>query len=640
MTLRWKEGHTIKIGGTIGCGTFGEVRYGRVMETGWNVAVKIVDLAKLDDSSSAAMVKKEIACLKRLRHKNIIGILDVKDKTPYRGTWCRHCACTNLHMQHEGDNCRQCHHSGSDHSVEEVRNVLIMVEELGSGGELFGIMMHCGPFDEDLARFYFTQMIAGLSYIHSKNIYHRDLKPENMVLDHHFDLKIVDFGLAAAVSSESGRKLYSGVGSSSYSAPEVFYARELFEGVGYHGGPADIWSVGVILFVMLTGRPPFIRPLVTSHPRSGLKKDKHFIRLLQGGGYDGVSPAARQLLMSIFRLDPKTRPTLEEIKRSRWYNQALPTRESVHSRMCQKSQSLWSSVGKPWMFSVLRRMQAENVSDDLFQSVSSEEEDEEDDESDESDEDDDEDHDEEDMQLERRSVVNAHANKGDIIHHLTKRDDNYFACLAADERSSNWKQQPPGNDEREGLRGPPTLEDSSASPFHTRAHKSTVLSICDPSSCSSLSSHSLHPSPNALQETKTRHSSRQGGSPCCCSSCSSKSTSTAQCPPTNAYPEIILKCDFYKVLTLLEINLPLLDCSYEIRQPPSSVTEAQPALKTMLNVEILDESLAKRTLHARIYVFSTDKSSCHVLRFHNLQASRVAFDSWIEVLKASLAAFT
>lgn len=126
---------------------------------------------------------------------------------------------------------------------------------------------------------FITCLLAGLEYLHDQGIVHRDLKPENLVLDAHFQLKIVDFGLAARTHEidrmpdarqPQPRVLHSGVGSLPYSAPEVcrfvvalrlaadtlaqvYYSKELYQSRGYNGAAADVWSCAVILFVMLTG---------------------------------------------------------------------------------------------------------------------------------------------------------------------------------------------------------------------------------------------------------------------------------------------------------------------------------------------------------------------------------------------------
>ena len=86
--------------------------------------------------------------------------------------------------------------------------------------------------------------------------------------------------------------LFSGVGSPPYSAPEVYYQRELHGGAGYSGERADGWSIAVILFVMLTGRPPFVRPLAATYSKS-LRRCKHFCRLLKGQGFGNISEQAK-----------------------------------------------------------------------------------------------------------------------------------------------------------------------------------------------------------------------------------------------------------------------------------------------------------------------------------------------------------
>ena len=71
--------------------------------------------------------------------------------------------------------------------------MMMIVQELAIAGELFGLLMHTGPLSEDVARYYFRQMIEGLEYCHAQGVVHRDLKPENLVLDHHYQLKLIDF---------------------------------------------------------------------------------------------------------------------------------------------------------------------------------------------------------------------------------------------------------------------------------------------------------------------------------------------------------------------------------------------------------------------------------------------------------------
>jgi 5'-AMP-activated protein kinase catalytic alpha subunit len=245
-----------EVGSVIGIGSFGEVRHAKHIKTDKNVALKIVDLSRFREDT-AAIIVKEIKILRILDHPNIVGVHEVNEKVPYRGSWCDNCACTSFVRLSNGS-CGNCGHSGFDHAPEEVRPVMLIAQELAVGGELFGLLMHCGKFEPEVARYYFRQLIAGIEYMHSKDVIHRDLKPENLVLDENFRLKIVDFGLAAlnpesseemdSAQSASGNYLmHSGVGSQAYTAPEVFYTKELYSG-GYKGRPADVWSCGVILF--------------------------------------------------------------------------------------------------------------------------------------------------------------------------------------------------------------------------------------------------------------------------------------------------------------------------------------------------------------------------------------------------------
>jgi len=197
--------------------------------------------------------------------------------------------------------------------------------------------------------------VTGIEYLHNHGISHRDLKPENLVLDANFQLKIVDFGFAASFAEAGGGVLHTGVGSQPYSAPEVFYGKDLFDGRGYRGPPADIWSATVILFVMLTGRPPFARPLtqtVGEHRRC-----KHFVNLLRGSGYGDCPSEARAFLTKLFQPDPALRPTLTDIKKDEWFNGPVPSPDSLSVVMQEKAHSVWLSQQKMQMVEIMAKIQ-------------------------------------------------------------------------------------------------------------------------------------------------------------------------------------------------------------------------------------------------------------------------------------------
>ena len=318
------------MGPVLGIGTYGEVRSAIHLQTGKQIALKIVDLARFRPDTAALMLK-EISILRRLNHPNCIGVMHVMKNEPFTGTFCSECACTMFRRSRANPAvCLSCSHESTHHKPQPIsKPVLVIAQELAPGGELFSLLMHGGAIPEPIARHFFAQLLAAIEHCHQREVVHRDIKPENIVFDRHNRLKLVDFGLAACVADKPEGSiertlavLHSGVGSKPYSAPEVSYTREMYNATGYKGKPADIWSCAVVLFVMLTGRPPFYRPLLKTF-NSNLQKCKHFARIIKGQGYEGVPPLARDLLMTLFKLNPDDRLSIEQIRQHPWMTQPM-----------------------------------------------------------------------------------------------------------------------------------------------------------------------------------------------------------------------------------------------------------------------------------------------------------------------------
>lgn len=174
--------------------------------------------------------------------------------------------------------------------------------EYVEGGELFHYIGDRGILAEIEVIHLFRQIIAALLYCHRLNIHHRDLKPENILLDKStFTIKLVDFGMAAL--QPIGKKLTTPCGSPHYAAPEVIRTKS------YDGGKADVWSCGVILFVMLTGYPPF--------NYSGNDADLGVLfRAIARADYvmpTNLSREAQDLIRKILVPDPRRRIPIEKI---------------------------------------------------------------------------------------------------------------------------------------------------------------------------------------------------------------------------------------------------------------------------------------------------------------------------------------
>ena len=151
---------------------------------------------------------------------------------------------------------------------------------------------------------------------------------------------------------------FSGVGSCPYSAPEVFYISSLYNNRPYRGASADVWSCAIILFVMLLGRPPFMRPLAKTYG-SNMRRCRHFVSVMKGEGFGGMSGGARELLMKMMRMAPGERVTLKEIKEDGWYQGPLPSEEDVRKQMEERSCEVYRKLEKAEMIQLIDAVKKE-----------------------------------------------------------------------------------------------------------------------------------------------------------------------------------------------------------------------------------------------------------------------------------------
>ena len=194
--------------------------------------------------------------------------------------------------------------------------------ELAEGGDLFDKIEADEGVGEDIAHVYFSQLIGAVSFMHSKGVGHRDIKPENMLLTSDGNLKIADFGLAALFEYKGTRKLSTTFcGSPPYIAPEVITcsARGQNKGSGYHPDLVDIWSCGIVLFVLLAGNTPWDSPTDDSY---------EFHEYLTTNArptdelWQKLPSATLSLLRGMLTVDPKSRFSLEDVRRHPWYTRS------------------------------------------------------------------------------------------------------------------------------------------------------------------------------------------------------------------------------------------------------------------------------------------------------------------------------
>ncbi|XP_006632236.1 MAP/microtubule affinity-regulating kinase 3a isoform X9 [Lepisosteus oculatus] len=248
---------------TIGKGNFAKVKLARHILTGREVAIKIIDKTQLNPTSLQKLFR-EVRIMKILNHPNIVKLFE----------------------------------------VIETEKTLYLVMEYASGGEVFDYLVAHGRMKEKEARAKFRQIVSAVQYCHQKHIVHRDLKAENLLLDADMNIKIADFGFSNEFTL--GNKLDTFCGSPPYAAPE------LFQGKKYDGPEVDVWSLGVILYTLVSGSLPFDGQNL-KELRERVLRGKYRIPFY-------MSTDCENLLKRFLVLNPSKRGTLEQIMKDRWIN--------------------------------------------------------------------------------------------------------------------------------------------------------------------------------------------------------------------------------------------------------------------------------------------------------------------------------
>mgnify|MGYP002626745486 FL=1 len=254
-----------KIGKKLGEGRFSIVKLGTHSLTNQPVAIKILDKTKITSIEDKERISREIKIMKKINHFNITKL----------------------------------------YTIIETKYIIYLIQEYVQGKELNDYLYTKGKLSEQEACKFFHQIISGLSYLHHIGIAHRDFKPENILLTNDNKiLKIIDFGLGNMY--KKGQLLKTGCGSPCYIPPEMIKEE------GYNAEKSDIWSAGIILYLMLCGHLPFYEEDNQLMYDKIIKGDYNVSNFL--------SEEAKDIIKKILEVDPKKRLSFEEIKEHPWFN--------------------------------------------------------------------------------------------------------------------------------------------------------------------------------------------------------------------------------------------------------------------------------------------------------------------------------
>eukprot|EP00161_Ancyromonas_sigmoides_P013887 TRINITY_DN358_c0_g1_i1.p2 TRINITY_DN358_c0_g1~~TRINITY_DN358_c0_g1_i1.p2 ORF type:complete len:327 (+),score=164.53 TRINITY_DN358_c0_g1_i1:87-1067(+) len=259
------------IGKELGTGHFSVVKLATHKEQGKEFALKIIDKRKLGNQKERVLAECDI--LHSCDHVNIVKL----------------------------------------HDIYENENKLYLVMELVNGGELFDRIVEKGSYTEKDAANLVAKICSAVDYLHSKSIAHRDLKPENLLYASaaaDAEIKLADFGLSTYAAAGSST-LKTACGTPGYVAPEVLRNK------GY-GLEVDMWSVGVITYILLCGFPPFYEENTAQLFESIMSANYDF----PSPYWDEVSQGAKDLIQKLLVVDPKERLTAAQVLKDDWIRNA------------------------------------------------------------------------------------------------------------------------------------------------------------------------------------------------------------------------------------------------------------------------------------------------------------------------------
>lgn len=298
---------------SLGEGNTSKVYLGKMLGTEDYAAIKILKEEFLRrDNDSILSVHNEITILKNLQHAGIIN------------------------MYEYGDAGQVVKPSG-----RVIENLVYIVMEFVQGGLLFDLCQTMGAMGEDAGRFFMHQMLDSVEFMHTRRVVHRDLKLENILIDDNLNLKLADFGFACYKNIDA---LKSYRGTMTYMAPEIK------EGKTYKGTNVDMFSIGVILFIIVQGIFPF----------KEARKEEYFYNLLLEGKTDlyfqkvngtGLSDDFKNLILKLFSYEGDERPNIEQIRAHPWMQSATfdyeSTRTQLLATLAQKSARQQAAAAQP-----------------------------------------------------------------------------------------------------------------------------------------------------------------------------------------------------------------------------------------------------------------------------------------------------